>query len=156
MGGSDFHGVLISATLEPATLEPATLEPATLEPSTLEPAVAEPVLLGPELVTLQQLKSEPATPESAIHEPVTVIIPNISEKGNSIVEPVANNIISFSVNKNGNILVLNNEVEIAEIRPYTLPNHLQKELECMRREIGTEKFIAFLPKLVKIYAESRI
>jgi hypothetical protein len=144
MGGSDFHGVLISALAEPSTLEPATLEPATLEPATLEPATLEPATL------------ETATLEPAIQESVTVIIPNISEKGNSIEEPVVTNIISFSVNKNGNILVLNNEAEIAEIRPYTLPNHLQKELECMRKEIGTEKFIAFLPKLVKIYAESRI
>jgi hypothetical protein len=73
------------------------------------------------------------------------------------VEPVPKpNIISFAVNKNGNIVVLNDNSEIAEIRPYTLPNHLQKELECMRKEIGTEKFIGFLPKLVQIYSESRM
>ena len=67
---------------------------------------------------------------------------------------VQNN-ISFSVNKNGNIVVMKDEAEIAEIRPYTVPNHLQKELECMRKEIGTDRFISFIPTFAKIYAESR-
>jgi len=127
MGGSDFHGVLT-------------------------PAIAEPVLLAQESVL--KLQQDPLIPV-IVHDTNKVDSTNISIKINSIEEPVLQNIITFSVNKNGNILVLKDEVEIAEIRPYTLPNHLQKELECMRKEIGTERFITFIPLFAKIYKDTR-
>lgn len=74
-----------------------------------------------------------------------------SKTDNSIEEPVSLNLITFSVNKNGIILVLKDGVEIADFQPFTLPNHLQKELECMWRKIGTDKFISFVNTFAKMY-----
>ena len=106
-----------------------------------KPSLLEPVIVAQEPIIAQ--------------EPVLVQDIKVDVKTNSIEEPVVQNIITFAVNKTGNIIVLKDDSEIAEIRPYTVPNHLQKELECMRKEIGTERFISFIPTFAKIYAESR-
>lgn len=147
-----------------------SLGPARLVRVIKEPAISQPVisLMGGSdfhgIVTQEVVEPRPSVqevvePRPSVQEPVIVVqepvIVNVDVKINSIEEPVVQNNISFSVNKNGNIVVMKDEAEIAEIRPYTVPNHLQKELECMRKEIGTDRFISFIPTFAKIYAESR-